>query len=363
MASIYKRPDGKWCGQVNRKGKRKSFYGKTKKEVEQKIHKYENDINTFGAEVKATNITLAELMYKYLFTVAHGSLSASTFERYESIYRVHILDTKLGSMSIQDINNIDVQEYLNAKKCAKASLVKIKRLIKHTLDFAIKNNMIRSNAAAEITMPKMADAKEITILDIEEQKKYMEALELTRYKLLFITTLYSGLRRGEAIALKWMNINMVNMEINVCESYKRVKKFNTDGTHKHTVDKKKPKTKKGTRIIPIPSFLNDLLKDEYEKTNPELTDLVFKSANGTHLKDANIRRAQIAVCKNANIRYVSFHSLRHTYATRLIEAGVDVKTVSELLGHSTIELTLNTYVHSTDDTKRSAVNALKNIMF
>lgn len=362
MASIYKRPDGKWCGQVNRKGKRKSFYGKTKKEVEQKIIKYENDINTFGTEVKSTNITLAELMHKYLFTVAHGSLSASTFERYESIQRVHILDSALGSMSVQDINNIDVQEYLNAKECSKASLVKIKRLIKHTLDFGIKNNMIRSNAASEVVMPKMADAKEIIILDVEEQKKYIEALELTRYKLLFITTLYSGLRRGEAMALKWLNVDTTKMEINVCESYKRVKKFDVDGSHEHTVDKKKPKTKKGTRIIPIPSFINEMLKEEYNRTKPAPTDLVFKSANGTHLKDSNIRRAQIAVCNNANIRYVSFHSLRHTYATRLIEAGVDVKTVSELLGHSTVELTLNTYVHSTDDTKRSAVNALENIM-
>lgn len=362
MASIYKRPDGKWCGQVNKRGKRKSFYGKTKKEVEQKIHKYESDINTFGAEVKATNITLAELMYKYLFTVAHGSLSASTFERSESIYRVHILDTKLGNMSIKDINNMDVQEYLNAKECAKASLVKIKRLIKQTLDFGIKNNMIRFNAAIGITMPTMSEPKEITILDVEEQKKYVTALELTSYKLPFITTLYSGLRRGEMIALKWQNVDMDKMEINVCESYKRVKKFNTDGTHEHTIDKKKPKTKKGTRIVPIPSFINDLLKNKYKLTNPAPTDLVFASANGTHLKDANIRRAQMAVCNNANIRYVSFHSLRHTYATRLIEAGVDVKTVSELLGHSTIELTLNTYVHSTDDTKRSAVNALENLI-
>lgn len=361
MASIYKRPDGKWCGQVNRKGKRKSFYGRTKKEVEQKIIKYENDINSFGTEMKSTTLTLAELMYKYLFTVAHGSLSASTFERYESIYRVHILDSTLGNMNVQDINNSDVQEYINSKGCSRASLVKYRRLIKHTLDYGMKNNILRFNAASDIVMPKTPEPKEIVILTVDEQTKYVQALEKTSYKLLFITTLYSGMRRGEAIALKWESVDLEKMEISITESYKRVKKFNSDGSYEHTIDKKKPKTKKGTRIVPIPSFINTLLQENYNQTNPAPTDLVFKSSAGTHLKDANIRRAQISVCKNAGIRYVSFHSLRHTYATRLIEAGVDVKTVSELLGHSTVELTLNTYVHSTKDAKRSAVNALKPI--
>ena len=168
------------------------------------------------------------------------------------------------------------------------------------------------------------------------------------------------MRLEEVIALKWDNVDLVNGVITVCESYRKVRKYNEDGTSYNTIDKKKPKTEKGIRSIPIPKFLNSELK-KHKLASPKSPEkLVFCTRNGTPLQASNIRRTHINICKRANIRQITFHALRHTFATRMIENQVDVKTVSELFGHSSIEITLNTYVHSTDESKRAAANVQEN---
>ncbi|MBU3811231.1 MAG: site-specific integrase [Candidatus Niameybacter stercoravium] len=125
------------------------------------------------------------------------------------------------------------------------------------------------------------------------------------------------------------------------------------------MDKKDLKTKNSKRIIPISNALKPLLLNHHQHSSSEY---VFPSSTGSHMTPENVRRIQISLCKKANIPYKNFHALRHTFATRLIESGVDIKTVSLLLGHADINITLNTYVHSTDDTKHNAANALNYLL-
>lgn len=359
MASIYKRPDGRWCGQVNRKGTRKSFYGKTKKEVETKIREYKNDIDNFGVEIKDTSVTVSEWLYKHLFTNVYPNVTNGTFDRYMGLYNANIKNDELGKVFLSDVKHLHLQTWFNNKKdTSKKSLSMIRYLLRQSFDFAINNNLLRINPAANIKLPNSdVEKKEIEVLTIEEQEKYMNVLPSTKHSLFFLLALFSGMRLGELIALKWDNVDLKSCIINVRESYRRTRKYNDDGTSKNIIDKKKPKTPHSNRHIPIPPFVNKLLKEHKLQSQ---SNYVFATRNNTHMTAENIRRIQIQLCKKANIRYISFHGLRHTYATRLIENGTDIKTVSELLGHSDITLTLNTYVHPTNNVKVSAVNSLEN---
>lgn len=354
MASISKRKDGTWLGQVNKNGKRKSFYGKTKKEVEKKIHEYTQDVSTYGVEIEKTNTTLSEWIYKHLFTDKIHTTSASTFERSVSIYNSHFKDSSIGDTILRDIKTIHLQEFINEKTdLSKSTMLKIKQLLNSAFISAINNNMIRINPVSGLKLPNSKnEIKEIEILTREEQNKYVNALRGI-YRLILLTALYTGMRMGELLALKWENVDLDGYEINVVETSKRVKKYNNEGEGINTVITKKPKTSSGERIIPLPMFIVEMLV-ELKKDK----GYVFITSDGTRMSDSNLRRANFENCKRAGIRNISLHALRHTYATRLIENGVDIKTVSELLGHSSVEITLNTYVHSSDTSKRSAVDTL-----
>jgi integrase len=380
MASIYKRTikrkDGttyeKWTGKVTNNYNTKTFYGKSKKEVENEIRLYQNEIEQYGFELDKTPITLSDLVYKHLFTNSLSTVQTSSFERYMCLYNNHIKSSKIGEMKIVDIKQSDIQKYFNGKvkkedsiddksKLVPKTLKTIRYLLKQAFEFAMQENYLRINPSNGIKIPTTdIKDKEISVLTLDEQEKYIQVLGATKYKLLFFTALFTGMRMGELIALKWENVDLDKKIITVCESYKRTKKYSEDGTDVNIIDKKAPKTKNGNREINIPEFLAAALKAYKDSQVSNTDNLVFITASGQQMSDANLRRIQIALCKKADIPYKNFHALRHTYATRLIENGSDVKTVSRLLGHADIQTTLNIYVHSTDDSKRSAADTLEN---
>lgn len=359
MASISKRTDGTWLGQVNQKGKRKSFYGKTKKEVEKKIQAYLEDLNKYGSELDKTNETVASWLYIHLFTNVHNKVSNSTYDRYMNLYNRHIKDTTFGKMIINQVKQVHVQEYFNNTDISASGQGMLRYLLKQSFDFAINNNLMRVNPVVNIKIKsKNKTKKDIEIFTLDEQEKFMSVLHTTKYSLFFMTALFTGMRLGELVALKWKNVDSENNTISVKESYKRTTIYNNDGSTHREIDKKEPKTKNSIRTIPIPpTLMKKLLLSKTE------SEYVFPSSTGSHMTPENIRRIQISLCKKAEIPYHNFHALRHTYATRLIENGFDIKTVSELLGHADVNITLSTYVHSTNDTKINAVNALEKLYF
>lgn len=360
LASISKRKDGTWLGQVNKKGTRKSFYGTTKKEVEKKIQAYLEDLNNYGIELDKTKETVCSWLYKHLFSNTHKSVSNGTFDRYMNLYNKHIVPSTFGKMIISEVKQIHVQDFFNSIDISASGQSMLRYLLKQAFDFAINNNLIRINPVTNIKIKSRAKTtRDIEVFTLDEQEKFINVLPTTKYELFFKTALSTGMRLGELVALKWDNVDLDNDTILVCESYRRTTKYNTDGTSERIMDKKEPKTKNSNRTIPISNSLKPLLIAHQQNSSSEY---VFPSSNGSHMTPENVRRIQIALCKKACIPYKNFHALRHTFATRLIESGIDIKTVSLLLGHADINITLNTYVHSTDDTKHNAINAL-NYMF
>ncbi len=377
--SIYKRADGRWCASVtvgynpNGSIKRKYLYGKTKKEVHQKMVDLQNDININDGYIQDDLITLNQWGRTYLFEFLKPTLRPSSFERYESVLRNHIKESKIGDMKLKDIKSFHIQTLLNSKThMSKSSIKKIYQLLSMLFDKAVLNDLIRKSPMPGVNMPKSEKpVKEIKILSRQEQKQFMLALDKEKQKALFLVTLFAGLRQGELVALKWGNVDLDEGEITVCESYKITKIFNTDGSYANELIKQAPKTESGKRAIPIPSFLVEELKKYRTKQleygvkkaggNFNPTNLVFCSEVGTPLLPSNIYRIHTRLCEDAKINHIPFHALRHTFATRLIEEGEDIKTVQKLLGHSTIEIAYKIYVHVTKETKKAAAKVQDNL--
>ena len=372
MASYFKRTrkrkDGstytKWIGEYNYNGKTKTVSGKTKAECQEKIREWTTDKITYGVELDKTSYTVSDLLHKHLFTNIYSNVADSTFDRYMCLYNKHIKDSNFGNTLITDIRQMNIQEWFNSKKDVSPSgLGMLRYLLRQSFDWAIINNYIRINPVTSIKLPKREKCtkRKIQILSEAEQVKYLEALNHTKYKILFLTALFTGMRRGELLALRWENVDLKNKTITVTESLKRLKKYEDDGSSENVLVIKEPKTENAYRTIPIPESLNKLLIEHKLNQDHSINkgNHVFINSYGATLQPEYLRLMQISICKRADIPYKNFHSLRHTYATRLIESETDVKTVSKLLGHSDVTITLNTYVHDTEDSRRNAALSLE----
>lgn len=381
--TIYKRPDGKWCAQVtigrdtNGKLKRQTFYGKTRQEVADKLLKVQNDLKT-GTFVEPNKLTLADWINTWLFEYKKNNIRPSTFESYEYLTRVHI-NPILGHILLKGLRPDNIQRLYNEKVSNKESpdaaslsantVNRIHVILHSALDQAVKNNLVIRNVADFTTLPKQPK-KEIRVLTVEEQYKLLNSLKDERLKTCFILALASGVREGELLALRWKNVNLKEGTIAIKESLKRVKIFDEDSPAKTKLIFQEPKTKSGKRVVPLPqSVVKELIEHKKKQNEEKLkagelyenNDLVFATELGKVLEPRNFLRTFYRIIKNADIEHINFHALRHTYATRLLEANEHPKVVQEILGHSDITLTLNTYSHVLPDIKMAAAQKLNHL--
>ena len=316
--------------------KYKYFYGYTIKEANAKAEAYKLDLLNYGKPLDTTTTTLSEWTYKHLFTNVHPNVAASTFERYMTTYNNHVKGSGVGEMNVKNIQQVHLQNYINGKtNLSKSSIKKIYELLDNSFKSAIANNLIRINPISSVKLPSSeVKPKDIEILTIDEQKAYMDNVGNTCVSMLLFTLLHTGMRVGEAMALKWINVDLTTGTIKVCENLKKVKEYDKKGNATSKTITKEPKTDKGNRSIPIPKFLVSELRKFKLSSTKSKDGLVFCSRNGTPLEYNTIRRSHVAICEKANIRPytaddeegntitkykgVSIHALRHTFATRAI---------------------------------------------
>ena len=361
MASICKRKDGTWCAAIvygvndSGKPKRKYLYGKTKKEVEEKLRKFSTDIHDYGNAINEVSFTVQEWVYQHMFTNLHKSIADTTFENYLIVYNTHIKNSWLGEMKLKDVKLLHLQQYFKDKTAlSEAYMHRIRILLNGSFKTAILNNLIRTNPLTGFKPPK-SEKEESTfeVLTKDEQSIYMAYAK----EPIILTALFTGMRLGELLALKWYNVDLDSRIISVVESYNRAKVYDEKGNYTTKDLFKEPKSKSGTRKIPIPQFLATQLKkhkllSKYAKDD----DLVFCTSTGKVYSTSNIRRLHHMILKKSGLRHVKFHALRHTYATRLLEAGENFKTLQVLLGHADIQTTMNIYAHVTEETKFGAAD-------
>ncbi|WP_434302627.1 tyrosine-type recombinase/integrase [Clostridium botulinum] len=358
------------------KGKliRKEFYGSSKKEAENKRDEYLNNIKN-GLNMDYKNIVLGELMHSWLFEIMKNKLKASSFQRYEGLYRLYVKNSELYGVKLDTLKSIQLQRYYNElNKSGKSSNVikTLNKFLKTFFKYAIEEGYLLKNPCNNIVIPGInkANKKDIEIFtnkEIDLLKKYLKG---HRLEPLILLALGTGLRRGELLGLNWGNVDTKKGLIHVVETIKRVAIINEDESKKWKIIKQTPKSKSSIRSVPIPSNLIKLFdKQSKIKKADKLkcgnyyndTDYVFTTNTGLPINENNFSKSYTSILKNAGIKHKKFHALRHTYATKLFERNVPLKTVQELLGHSDISTTADIYTHVMPAQKTSATERLNDL--
>lgn len=356
----------------------KDMYAKTVKELENKINqlKYELD-----HDIVNNKECFETFFTDWLFDVHFGHLKPSTKENYEGVYRMYIKGSSLSKIKVKDLKLIDIQRFYNNLVDNGCTIIRIKnihKIIKPFIRYLFANNIIIKDFSTSIILPKEDEKTKLTretkIVPFtrEEEKTFLMAIKNHHLEALFVTALYSGLRQGELFALTWNDIDFENSYINVNKSYRYITDVSRNGRSGGYGSVQTTKTPKSIRKVPIPKFVVKILlehkknqliqkmkyKDIYKDNN-----LVFCNKLGAYLVDSTVTRQYKNILKKNNIPEKKFHDMRHTFATRLFELGEDPKTVQELLGHSTVSMTLNTYTHVLESVKLKAVSKLEELHY
>lgn len=362
---ITKRSDGRWQGAVtvgrNDDGsqRRQYVYGKTRSEVADKINKLINSINTGTFVDKMRNPTLEEWLIFWLSTYKKNVIKERTFDQYESVIRVHIIP-EFGSFKLVDLKESQLQKFYNRlleDGLSARTIHVINTVLSSALKKAMKNRLILYNVCDGIELPKQVK-KERRVLTTDEQKRLIKELKKDEQGAMYIFALFTGLRRGEVLALQWDDVDLENGIIKVTKNLGRVKTY-VDSGDKTKLIVSEPKTESSRRVIPIVDSLIPLLETQKKRTQEKNEfNLVFPSEAGGYIDPGNYNRKFYKIVKRAGLPKANPHSLRHSFATRALEAGLDLKTTQELLGHASINITSDMYTHVLMQHKKHEVKKL-----
>ena len=372
---ITQRKDGRFQARfTNRFGKRQTIYGKTINEIRQKLRteQYEDE--------KQINVVSSDMTLDEWFEIWMNTCKNNCRDTSRHTYRVSYnrIKESLGWRKLSGLNLIVMQQAINGLK-TDASRQDTKKLLVDMLNKAIDSDLLHKNVAKQINtiVTKDSTPEEPRVLTIEETEWFLEAASHYRYFNEFSLALETGMRIGEIIGLKWADIDFMNRTIYVNRTLVYIKSDDKDSPNfdKWGFEFHEPKTEKGRRKIPMTLKAYQILKKQllwkrsievkgYEA--PEgYEDLVFTTTKNTPIspRDTTVVMKFITERirkKRPDFELVTPHTLRHTFATRCIERGMNPKTLQIILGHSTIQLTMNLYCHVTDDMLISEMSKFEN---
>ena len=387
--SIRKRANGTWEGRYtdgyNDAGKQiqRSVYGKTRKEVADKIR----DIlvkKQSGTYIAPSQYLLSDWMIQWLQTYAKNAIKPSTYISYEGYIYNHI-NPDLGSYPIQQITTPMVQEFYNQKfqsgskrggGLSPKTLRNMHNMFHQAMEQARINGMIAVNPTDGTTLPRR-EQNEMRVLSLEEERRLLSVIGMHRLGMAILFDLATGLRIGELCALKWSDINFQKQTVKISRTLQRIKKSQTERDddlsygHCTHIMEASVKTQSGFREIPIPNNVFAKLMEYKVKIQDQekamccgcYTDngYLFASPTGGCVEPSHMRDVLNDLLQVAGIDHVNFHALRHTFATRAIERGVNVKTLSDILGHSQVQITMDLYCHTSIDHMRDVMNSMSDL--
>ena len=291
-------------------------------------------------------------LIQWLENYIRPSVKVRTYERYKLIIEQHIKD-KIGGMELDGLSPLVLQSFItellqrgNRKtgKGLSANSVNAVISVIHLL------SLTKEYTADKLKRPKLKE-KLVECFTLAEQKQIEQAILTGNKDKLYgiLLCFYSGLRIGELIALQWSDIDFAKGILTVSKSCH-------DGKDGLIIDE--PKTTTSRRMIPLPKQLLPILKSVKKKSDSSFV----VSANGKPVSVRSYQRSFELLLKKLKIPHKGFHSLRHTFATRALECGMDVKTLSEILGHKNPTVTLNRYAHSLMEHKADMMNRLGKLL-
>lgn len=305
---------------------------------------------------------IKELLFMWLDGYEKERVKPRTYSRYQSIIELHLIP-ELGEIAIENLKRRTIQELLSKKKkvgnlrsgegMSSASTNIMLTVLSMAFEYAIDMELCENNPCLRLKrIPD--DCKQIDAFTRDEQKKIENYIKHSDDRRLFgiLLGFYSGMRIGELIALEWNDVDFDKGIIYVNKTAYRDK--SKTGVWEICIDK--PKTKSSERIIPIPVCIVDLLKEYSFATK---SYYVVENKKGERMSIRSYQYIFEKLTEKVGVRKLNFHAIRHTFATRAIECGMDIKTLSEIMGHKNASVTLNRYAHSMLDTKIAMMNKLQ----
>ncbi|MDY3862603.1 MAG: tyrosine-type recombinase/integrase [Eubacteriales bacterium] len=356
--NIYKRKDGRWEGRIlihAPDSKRISVYGKTYREVRDRMQEKKllpGIVHCPKRVSEAAEVWLAS---------RERLLKPSSVAKYRNLVQRHILPL-LGKLRICDLDRNTVSGFVRALSCGQTGsgvqltrktvrdvLMILEKSVRFAgeLSFSVEKNELSG---------KTGGGKRITVLSEQEQKRLEEQLltDTDEKKLGLLLCLYAGLRIGEICAMRWECIDLCEKTLSVNVTMQRLQIAGAATGQRTGVIESSPKSEDSRRTVPIADFLIEPLL----KRKPRLQSAYLLTGSEQYIEPRSYENYYKRVLSAAGIPICNFHTLRHTFATRCIESGADAKTVSVLLGHSTVRMTLDRYVHPTMNAKQASINRM-----
>lgn len=346
--SVYRRGDGRVVGEwVDANGKRRYISGETKTGVQRRLRELLADRDK-GIAYDSENLTVGDYLDRWL-RAAKGSVRPRTWQRSEEVVRLHLKPTighhrldKLNAMQVQAVYGQKLEEGLSPRT------VEIVHATLHkALGQAVRWLLVPRNVAEAATPPRQGRS-EIAALSREQVRALLRAAKGDRLEAFWVLAVTTGMRNGELLALQWRDVDLEARTL-------RVRRSVFGGVVSS------PKTTAGNRTIRLSGLAVAALKEHRLATaKRQISEWVFPSRAGTPLSVHNVyRRAWKPLLLRAGLPPTTrMHDLRHTCATLLLSRGVPVKVVSEMLGHASVSITLDTYSHVLPDMQESAARAM-----
>ena len=368
--NIRKRKDGRWEGRytaghtADGRAITKNVLGKTQAETKAKLRAAIEE--TQGLDVaKADSYTVGRWMDVWFENYAKIKVRPSSHQSYQGYIRNHI-KPRIGKLPLSKLSTLDLQalygqllkdgrvDRVEAKHQPKGLSAKtvrnIHQVISSALDLAVEQKLIAENPAHGCALPQ-AEHREMQTLTAEQLGAFLrEAKESGVFELYYLD-LATGLRRGELLGLKWEDIDLDAGILRVRRQVARVNK---------EVVEAPLKTKNAYRTLPLAQDAIEVLRAQKKKAGN--SQWVFPSPNGGPISPDSVLNKLHRVLKRAGLPELRFHDLRHTFATLALQNGVDVKTVSSMLGHFSAGFTLDTYAHATTMAQKAAANTMSGVL-
>lgn len=378
--NIRLRADGRWEVRVTigidfatGESKRVSRYASTQEEAVKLLHELSFIRDTSPKNFQT--ITLGEWLDLCLEVYMKNSLKQSTYLSYEGYIRIH-LKPALGNIQLRDLSPRLLQQFYNYKAetegLAPKTIVNINLFLHKALSYAVAEGYIQSNPAASINLSR-GNKPQIEILTRDEQLRLFQASYQHRYGVFIRLVLFTGLRLGELLGLRWEDLDVQSSMLHIRRTLNRLNKIDrpaSPGENTTEIVIQTPKTQNSIRSIPLlPAVIQDLMNWRTVQKNDQVaaggryqdSGMVVTNQLGGYIEPRTFKDYYNQILNIAGVRHFTFHALRHTFASRAMEQGMDVKTLSVLLGHYSVSFTLDTYAHVLNDHKVAGMALMEDL--